>query len=162
MVSSFLGELAIQRKGEGYKYPLQKCDRCSSLSPETLVSRSTHSALDGNSGQTPEGLLGQPTSSTLQFSIPWCGDSGPEVRRLRSVWKLRGDSGATPRNDLSVPTFAFPQSRQTRAETLARRTGNSGRAETPIQLRTTSAPASTCANIWIHDDIFKDGRRLRP
>ena len=55
----------------------------------------------GNSGQTPEGLLEQPTNSKHLFSKSWCGDSGHEVRRLRPVWNL----WVTPDTSLFVPTF---------------------------------------------------------
>ena len=136
MVSSFLGELAIQRKGEGYKYPLQKCDRCSSLSPETPHWTETPTKLQKASWSSRPAQLNNPAYHGAETPALRCGNSGETPEQLRAmtclcqhspfhnldrpgrrlrlegpetpdVRKLRSNSGPLPHQLLLVPTSGY-------------------------------------------------------
>ena len=116
----------------------------------------------GDSGLTPDALLGLPTSSNHLSRKTWVRRLRPGGAETAAVRKLRGPSGPTPHAHLVVPTYWAIRNRKQGAETPACGCGDSGGAETPAQLRTNSAPASGAADTSDREAIFKEGRRLRP
>ena len=97
MESSYLGELLFLRSSRNKTVTAHLVRSLRTASPET-----PHGC--GDSGKTPDRLLGLPTSTNQHSRKVWCGDSALGVRRLRTVRKLRGPSGPTPHAHLVVPT----------------------------------------------------------